>query len=129
MENRNDIPLLLKLNVLLTKFSPINIDDNFPNVREMVNNTRSREPDPVVHVISSFLIARSRIFRQLSELREEVSEPSIQTYLQIVLIYYWKRRLIAVARDGAAPKATSTLKSSGKPRMKRLSGNEEASIL
>lgn len=129
MENRNDIPLLLKLNVLPTDSSPIDMDDNLPNVREMVNDTRSQEPDSVVHLISSFLIARSRIFRQLSELREEVSEPSIQTYPQITLIYYWKRRLIAFARDGVTPKATSTLKSSGKPRMKRLSGNEDSSII
>ena len=63
------------------------MDDNIANVTALVNDTHSREPDPVGQLISSFLIARSRTFRELAELRNEVSELLARLFLHNTLIY------------------------------------------
>ncbi|KAF6217509.1 hypothetical protein HO133_006847 [Letharia lupina] len=45
--------------------------DNLANTVPLINDTRSRESDPSDRLITTFLIAHSRIFRELAELREE----------------------------------------------------------
>ena len=102
------------------------MDDKIEHTTTLVDKLCLREPDPARQLIDSFLIARSEIFRGLAELRDEVSEPLTRLNCYTTLLHNWKPRLITFARDGATRKATSTSKSSGKPRMKRLSGSEES---
>lgn len=101
------------------------MDGNIAKVTALVNDPSSREPDPVGQLISSFLIARSGTFRELAELREEVSELLTRLPQHTTLIYNTKVKLLIFIRDGATRKATSTSKSSGKSRMRRLIGSKE----
>lgn len=85
--NCNNTPPLLRLSALAAGSTFLNMDDNIAPVTALVNDTRSREPDPVSQLISSFLIARSRTFRELAELRDEVSELLARLFLHNTLIH------------------------------------------
>lgn len=56
-------------------YTPSNMDDDTAEVTTPTDNFRPRELNPVDERISTFLTARSGIYRELADLREEVSEP------------------------------------------------------
>lgn len=49
------------------------MDDDIAKSMTLTKETRSPKPDSAGQLISTFLIARSGVYRELAELREEVS--------------------------------------------------------
>lgn len=65
--------------------------DNLANTVPLINDTRSRESDPSDRLITTFLIAHSRIFRELAELREEVSKLTTRDPSHTTLVLHERR--------------------------------------
>ena len=102
------------------------MDSKNPTFTTQIHDTRSGESDQVGRSISTFLTARSAIFRELAEIREQVSEVLTRDPPYTALILHWKAGLIAFGRDGTTRKATSTFRSSGEMRTRRLTKRKKS---
>lgn len=54
------------------------MENDIAGIMTLTKDTRSPELDPASQLISAFLKARSGIYRELTELRREVSKPLVQ---------------------------------------------------
>ena len=62
--------------IITPSSTSVAMDNNIANITTLNNDARPQESDPVFQLISTFLTARSDIYRELAELRREVSEPT-----------------------------------------------------
>lgn len=61
--------------IIIPSSTSVTMDNNVANLTTLNDGARLQESDPVAQLISTFLTARSDIYRELAELRREASEP------------------------------------------------------